>query len=299
MTETLGRRKPLSPMTAKLYYWMIGAFLRTKPDLTSVESYNTFVVNHAYKKRSSWAYSCLIRYIKWKIDEEKVQKHLIDNIIRPEQRHDYVRKRTVLDPDMLVKVYHSFPPTRWQKKHKVMCLFQTQSGVRAGDLLSVTPKDIKSEIYKGEQVVRVSLVGKRGKLNTFYIFETYLQDMVLEYIKDKDVDKPIFIDEAVAITASSNESDTNIYNIKRRTYKYYWRDLKVALKEAGVSPDEFATHDFRRSFARRFWEKYGDIQALQKVLHHTHIKDTVRYLSQSGMDVIAYHKEMQKDFVED
>jgi integrase len=85
----------------------------------------------------------------------------------------------------------------------------------------------------------------------------------------------------------------NAYRMYKMNYIWYWRDLKQALGVANVDTTLFATHDFRRCFARRAWEKYKDIHILQSLLNHQRAGTTLRYLNQSGLKNIDYHKDMQ------
>jgi integrase len=62
---------------------------------------------------------------------------------------------------------------------------------------------------------------------------------------------------------------------------------------AGVDMRMFATHDFRRCFARRVWEKWKDVNILQSVLNHADPKTTLRYLQQSGLRNVDYFKIIQ------
>ena len=61
----------------------------------------------------------------------------------------------------------------------------------------------------------------------------------------------------------------------------------------GIDVTAFATHDFRRCYARRVWTRYKDVHVLQELLNHVNPATTMRYLKQSGMQNIDYHKEMQ------
>ena len=76
-------------------------------------------------------------------------------------------------------------------------------------------------------------------------------------------------------------------------YQWYWADLKQALHKNKISREEFATHDLRRCFARRAWERYKDIYVLKGLLNHVDPKTTLRYLDQSGLKNIDYLREMQ------
>jgi site-specific recombinase XerD len=90
-------------------------------------------------------------------------------------------------------------------------------------------------------------------------------------------------------------SVNNDYKMIRLNYYWYWRDLKQALLRNGIKREDFATHDLRRCFARRAWEKYKDIHVLQGLLHHKNADTTLRYLAQSGLKNIDYLREMQSE----
>jgi site-specific recombinase XerD len=79
----------------------------------------------------------------------------------------------------------------------------------------------------------------------------------------------------------------------RYNYDEYWKDLKMALQSCGYAPKDFATHDMRRCFARRVWERYKDIHVLQSMLNHSDPKVTLKYLEQSGLKNVDYHYDMQ------
>ena len=80
--------------------------------------------------------------------------------------------------------------------------------------------------------------------------------------------------------------------LKAVNLKYY-KDLKQAMYKLGIDSKSFATHDYRRCYARRVWTKYKDVHVLQELLNHQNPATTMRYLKQSGMQNIDYHKEMQ------
>jgi integrase len=71
-------------------------------------------------------------------------------------------------------------------------------------------------------------------------------------------------------------------------------DLKLALVSCGHQEKDFGSHDFRRCFSRRAWEKYKDVNVLQNLLMHRDPKTTLRYLKNSGMQNIDLHAEMQE-----
>ena len=83
------------------------------------------------------------------------------------------------------------------------------------------------------------------------------------------------------------------YKMIRMNYMWYWKDLKQALITNGINKKDFATHDLRRCFARRAWERYKDIHVLKNLLNHSKVETTLRYLEQSGLKNIDYFEDMQ------
>ncbi len=86
------------------------------------------------------------------------------------------------------------------------------------------------------------------------------------------------------------------YKLISQNYRRYWADLKQALNAVGVAKQDFATHDFRRCFAREIWDKYKDLVLLQNALNHENPGTTIRYLKQSGLQNrdVFYQYQMEK-----
>jgi site-specific recombinase XerD len=83
------------------------------------------------------------------------------------------------------------------------------------------------------------------------------------------------------------------YKMYKMNYVWYYADLKQALQSNRVKREDFATHDFRRCFARRAWERWHDVNILQGLLNHARPDTTLLYLQSSGLKNIDYLKEMQ------
>jgi integrase len=82
--------------------------------------------------------------------------------------------------------------------------------------------------------------------------------------------------------------------IKRYSYLMYWWSIREAIEKSGVIDRRFfSTHDFRRCFARKVWEKYKDVDVLKRVLNHEDVSTTLKYLRQSGLQNIDIFQEMQ------
>jgi integrase len=133
-------------------------------------------------------------------------------------------------------------------------------------------------------------VGKGSKRNVVFIHDEIIQKLIVDYIIKNVTDTGYyFINQTRIITD---------FNYRKRklqisNYKRYYKDLKQAMYKLGISSKDFATHDYRRCYARRVWTKYKDVQVLQELLNHENPATTMRYLKQSGMKNIDYHREMQ------
>ena len=149
------------------------------------------------------------------------------------------------------------------------------------------------ETYHDRPVLRMSLLGKGRKRNVVYIHDKIIQDVVMDYVtKNQGYDRYFFLEISPFKGRQRNINSENL--LIKMNYQWYWADLKQALQTVGISKDDFSTHDFRRCFARRAWEKTNNIHKLQRLLCHGDPKVTLRYLEQSGLDAIDYHAEMQR-----
>jgi integrase len=120
--------------------------------------------------------------------------------------------------------------------------------------------------------------------------------MVIDYSTfNTGFDGRIFVTLGRAVKTDYGNPE-NMEMLKKVNYVRYRQDVSDAIQVYNkFHKTEFSTHDFRRCFARRFWNKYKDMQALKSVLNHANIYTTARYLEQSGLANVEYHKEMQKD----
>lgn len=278
---------PLSSSTIKQYYNTISRFLATNPDIESLDAYNKFIIDGAIKKRC-WHYFPVVRaFINYRITKKSVKESLLLNLIRPKMYRDIVVERKYLSEETIFNIINNLK----EPKHKIIALIQSLTGVRVGDILRLKYGGIHPETYENKPVLRLNIVGKGRKRNVVYIHDVVAQNLIMEYISyNMGINDYHFLNVKKFRKGQSTDDDS-VANVN---YKWFWYDLKQALEKAGVDKDAFSTHDFRRCFARRVWEKYKDVFVLQKLLNHQDPAVTFRYLSQSGLQNIDYHGEMQK-----
>jgi len=284
-------KKILQPSSVRTYYDSVSRFLSTNPQIDNLEDYNNFLIKYSIKKRCSHYYSALKAFIEFKIVDAKDKNKLIEGLIRPPDRHDIIRERRHLNNDKILEVIGYLE----SYKHQVVAYMMQITGVRISEILKLERKDLVTEEYKGNTVLRINIHGKRQKRNVVYIHFDDDQKLVLDYITKEElagVKDFLFIELGTMTHRHGNLNDDN--RLIQMNYQWFWRDLKQALQTAGISREDFAAHDFRRCFARRLWEKDKDLYKLQNALNHSDPKTTLRYLDQSGLKNIDTFYEMQK-----
>ena len=285
----LEEKKNLAASSIFLYKGCIMRFAKRNPDVESIEDYNNFLIEMTMKKRCNHYFSVLKSFIQYKITDGALREKLIEGLIKPKERHDSIRIRRHLSEEQILNVLNGFT----NQKHAVIALVQTLTGIRAGDILRLKEGNILPEQYEGKNVLRLNILGKGKKRNVIYIHDTVAQEIVMNYITHNVSTNGFYFLEYGKMGGVRRGNIENENAFILMNYAWYWRDLKIACQSAGINSDQFSTHDFRRCFARRAWERYKDVHILQSLLNHTDPKNTLRYLEQSGLKNIDYHKELQ------
>jgi integrase len=174
-------------------------------------------------------------------------------------------------------------------KHRVIARIQNSTGVRAGDVIRLKRGTISYEAYMDKAVVmRIDFEGKGGKHFVKWIFDEAIQTQIDLFIKSNILDTEYYFLER------PNEVMDNFRKAYHSNYRKYWLDLKQALRVYGVEYKEWATHDFRRSFARTIWDNTKDPVVLKEMLNHAQFDTTLRYLRGSGLQSKDVYYELNE-----
>jgi len=285
----LENKGTLAESTIMVYTGSVGRFLAGSPDIENIEDYNSFLIKVAIKKRCSHYYSALKAFIEFKIEDANTRSKIIENMIRPKERLDIMRERRYLKKGKILQVINNLE----REKHRIVSLIQLLTGVRAGEILKLKQGSIMPEEYNERPTLKIIITGKRQKRNVIFIHDSLAQKIIWNYITSYKprIEGYYFLELGKLKNRVGNIENENKLVIMN--YHWFWEDLKQALNTVGVDKDDWATHDFRRCFARRVWDKYKDIHVLQGLLHHSDPKTTLRYLEHSGLKNVDYHFEMQ------
>jgi integrase len=285
--DYLANKRGLVESSVHTYIGVIEQFLIEAENIEDLESYNSFIVKYGIKKRCAYYYNVLRAFIDWKFTDQAVKDNMLEHLVRPQHRSDLKYERKNLSEEKILDVINSLNGAN----HKIIALIQSLTGVRAGDIMKLKVGGLMPEEYEGKPVLRLNILGKGQKRNVVYIHDEIAQAVVLDYIENNpSTNGFLFLNDPIR-NLKLFRSDYVLYKIN---YNRYWVDLKEALQTNGVNQKDFATHDFRRCFARRVWSRFKDVNVLQKMLNHARADTSLRYLNQSGLQNIEYSKEMQK-----
>jgi len=286
----LKEKKNLKLSSIYTYVKCVESFLKFNPDIDKIDDYNNFIIDFAVKKRNRNYYSILKTFIEWKISDNNIKKEIIDNLVIPPIDENIKKERIHLTEDKIIDVINSLK----SKKHMIIALIMNCTGVRAGDVMRLERGNIINEEHEGVPILELRIDGKRGKRNVVSIHDEVVQELVIDYIANNFTDPNYYFIEPRKTKKRQGSGEDTAYSVYKYNYDRYLFDLKNALMESGVDEEKFATHDFRRCFARRVWERWKDLTILQSLLRHRDPSVTMKYLENSGLKNIDYYKKMQE-----
>jgi integrase len=292
-SKYLRDEKGLAFSTINGYVHTINRFLDTNPDLEDSNSYNSFIVQTAIKKKNYSTYYTLKSFIEFKYKTDSVKKkELLDSILeRSPAMSDHTKEYESLNDNKLIEVINNIDDEKFQ----TVALIQWRTGARAGDVIRTKKEDIKIDYFNNEETLLITMVAKRKKRKKIRLFRTY-KDIVLNYINSTDAEYPFMLDEknryhrrGRSISLFESDEDKKIlsfYKRERVSYNRYLNELKKALIKSNIDVTRFATHSFRKLFARYTWDTYKDITVVQRELDHADPRTTLQYLKKEGLQSI-------------
>jgi Phage integrase family. len=199
---------------------MVKAFLVFSDGNESVEMMNKYIRNYPLARFA------LRRYLEF-LGRGQEASQLI--------RFKKAKKRegTYVDEQTLLKLCNYIR----SKPYRIVALIQALTGARAIEVLSIR----KDMVFVEKDYLRIKVVTKGEKERYLYIPQPFAP-LVYEFIHASNKAYPFLRGEAQSL-------ERLLYN----NYVNYYRQLKKAASILGL--DRFGTHDFRRNFINRLYEK--------------------------------------------
>ena len=273
------KNRGLAESTRHTFRSIIHRFLSTNPDIDNAQSYVDFIIETAIKKRGYSNIYALTHYLNWKFeDNKKLAAEIIaamrDRKIRLHDPVRYLHNKPLSDEEIQDTIINL-----QNEKHRVMCYLIYHTGIRIGDALHISREGITWEKINGQDALTLNLIAKGERQRTLSITDLLLAKMVFDFVGKHDYGTGYAFMEKRIFTRDSLITNETEYSLHQSNYKRCWHDLKQALGCAGVDSRRFATHGFRRKFARRFYDNTHDLELLKGIMGHRDINTTARYLT--------------------
>ncbi len=172
--------------------------------------------------------------------------------------------------------------TRLELNNNVMELsllnLAIDSKLRSSDLLSLRVSDISSNFLVFS---RVQYVQKKTGNNVQFEVTQRTQQTLSHWIKDQEL-KPT--DYLFPSPRKVNQP---------LSYSYYRRIIRSWALALGHNPDLYGTHSLRRTKATLIYQKTKNIRAIQLLLGHTKIENTIKYLGVELEDALRLSEEIE------
>lgn len=225
---------------------------------------NEFIRNESKKINSSSQsrlISSLKRFFNFMILEKYIDENPLENISHPRLGSKLPVTLNINEIDSMIE-YYSFNKINNKLRNKSIIELLYSCGLRVSELIQINISDI----FKTESLLKV--LGK-GNKERFVPMSDQAKNFLNEYInyeRNQVQAKRGFEDILFLNNRGKRLTRVMIYNIIEETRK------KVGIKKK-ISP-----HTLRHSFATHLLENGADIVSIQKMLGHSSITTTERYL---------------------
>jgi len=263
----------VSPNTIIRYKQKVEAFLRIM-DIDNTEQINEKLMHQFFLKgrvERNWStatyrtyFMTLIAFFKWSVKHGYMEETYLGNIELPIQEKLLPKHLKKADALTLLEIVYNYPYTQKYLRYRNHAIFATflYTGIRKSELIGLKLTDVDLE--------NRSLFVRQGKGNKDRIIPisfTLAQSLHRYLVERKKAGKTC----AEFFTASNRNS-----GITQHGLKYLTNLIKEA---SGVS---FTLHRLRHTFATMMMEGGCDIFSLSKMMGHSDIKTTMKYMFASA-----------------
>jgi len=154
-------------------------------------------------------------------------------------------------------------------RNRLIFVFGINTGLRISDILALNVEDVLNKTH-------VEIKEKKtGKYKRFPLNHK-IQEILKEYLKDKQTKKPLFMGRKG----------------KRLNRSQVYRFLNEACEENGLTIN-VGTHTMRKTFGFFFYKQFNDVALLQKILNHSSPAITLRYIGIAQEEIDTSYKQFE------
>lgn len=155
------------------------------------------------------------------------------------------------------------------ERDKLLFVFGINTGLRISDILGLNVIDVLNKDF-------VEIREKKTKKYKKFPLNKKLQNMLKTYLKNKDVDSPLFVG----------------INGSRLHRSVVYRILNDVCREVGIK-ENIGTHTLRKTFGYHHYKKFNDVALLQKILNHSSPAITLRYIGITQDEIDYSYKNFE------
>ena len=152
------------------------------------------------------------------------------------------------------------------------------SKLRSNDLLSLKVSDISSNFLVFS---RVQYVQKKTGNDVQFEVTQRTQQTLSHWIKDQNLQPTDYL------FPSPRKAEQSL------SYSYYRKIIRSWALALGHNPDLYGTYSLRRTKATLIYQKTKNIRAIQLLLGHTKIENTIKYLGVELEDALRLSEEIE------
>ena len=257
--------KNVAPKTERFYRQSYKTFKRFGGELTK-QGIKDFVIKMRESNLSSGACNVYIRginsFLSWLYEEEHLTEKLRIKLLTEETK---VIK--VFSESQLAAIVNFKPKTFYEWRLYAMLCLLIDTGLRADEALSITKNDVDMEN------LFITVTGKGNKRRVI-AFSIEYRKILWNYLKKRKYPGDLLF---------PTTSGTKI------GYRNFYRDMVVLCQRLGIEGVRVSPHTLRHTFAYSYAKNGGNILYLQKMLGHTTLQMTRRYVDLQPEDL----REMQ------
>ncbi len=200
-------------------------------------------------------------FFSWCVREEYLNENIAKKVDLPKQPKKVLKGFTVIEVDRMINSFTY--KTYFEARNKAMIAMLSDCGLRAKELRELETRNVKETTI---------LVNGKGNKERYMFISPALKKILIRYERiKKEYFKEKYFNENYYFLS---------YNGDLLSHVGLDKVIKEAGKRAGIEDKRVSPHSFRHFFAVQFILNTGggDIYTLSKLLGHSNISTTERYL---------------------
>ena len=232
---------------------LLGELKGTVRDITLKDYFNTFRVFFTYL-----------------FDEEYIDRNPMKTMRAPKVPQKVMRTFT---PQEISQILKSFNTTDFLglRNYTIMCLFFS-TGMRKSELLDLKMNDVNITL----DILKVT--GKGNKQRMLPIGKT-LRRVLMRYMNEREDYLKDTTCEYLIISYVRQQFKEGGIN----------RIFNTIKKELNIEGEKFCAHTWRHTFAKTFLLNGGDLFSLQRIMGHSSLNTTRKYVSLNDKEIKLQH----------